>query len=94
MLCDGGIEYRIVVADTILFEALQGARDVGHAQKLDTALSAFPLVCVLGADLPRTAAANFRHLRGLKHRAQNLKQIFAARMLYLKVLDRPDVLHK
>jgi hypothetical protein len=33
-------------------------------------------------------------MQGLEHRAQNLKQIFAARMLYLKVLDRPDVLHK
>jgi hypothetical protein len=39
---------------------------------------------------------------GLQHRAQNLKQIFAARMLdffaarmlYFKVQDRPDVLHK
>jgi hypothetical protein len=30
----------------------------------------------------------------LQHRAQNLKQIFAARMLDFKVLDRPDVLHK
>jgi predicted nucleic acid-binding protein len=65
MLRDGGIEDRIVVADIILFEALQGARDVGHAQKLDAALSAFPLVCVLSADLARAAAANFRHLRGL-----------------------------
>jgi hypothetical protein len=26
--------------------------------------------------------------KGLEHRAQNLKQIFAARMLYFKVLDR------
>jgi hypothetical protein len=40
--------------------------------------------------------AAFCHLKrkGLEHLAQNLKQIFAARMLYLKVLDRPDVLHK
>lgn len=64
-LRDGGIEDRILVADIILFEALQGARDVGHAQKLDTALSAFPSVSVSSADLARAAAANFRHLRGL-----------------------------
>jgi hypothetical protein len=30
----------------------------------------------------------------LELRAQNLKQIFAALKLSLKVLDRPDVLHK
>lgn len=65
MLRHGGIEDRIVVADIVLFEALQGARDVGHAQKLDAALSAFPLVSVLSADLARAAAANFRHLRAL-----------------------------
>jgi predicted nucleic acid-binding protein len=65
MLRFGGIEDRIVVGDIILFEALQGARDAGHAQKLDEALSSFPLIAVLSANLARAAASNFRHLRGM-----------------------------
>jgi hypothetical protein len=48
---------------------------------------------------PHPSAPSPQGLRGeasseLEHRAQNLKQILAARMLYFKVLDRPDVLHK
>jgi predicted nucleic acid-binding protein len=64
-LRSGGIEDRIVTADLVLFEALQGARDGAHAQQLDTALSAFPFVAVLQADLASAAAANYRHLRSI-----------------------------
>jgi predicted nucleic acid-binding protein len=55
----------IVVGDLILFEALQGARDDDHAQKLDEALSQFPSVAIVKTELVRAAAANYRHLRGL-----------------------------
>jgi predicted nucleic acid-binding protein len=61
----GGIEDQILVGDLILFEALQGARDDAHAQKLDAALSCFPFVELIGADLARIAATHYRHLRGL-----------------------------
>ena len=45
-------------------------------------------------DTSGTVDYPFNEQPALEHRAQNLKQIFAARMLYFEVLDRPDVLHK
>jgi predicted nucleic acid-binding protein len=58
----GDIHDRIIVGDLVLFEALQGARDHSHAQKLDAALSSFPLVAILDANIARAAATNFRGL--------------------------------
>jgi predicted nucleic acid-binding protein len=60
-----GLDDRIVVGDLVLFEALQGARDQVHAQKLDAALSCFPIVELIGPVLARAGAANYRQLRGL-----------------------------
>lgn len=60
-----GIEDRVVIGDLVLFEALQGARDDAHARKLDAALSCFPLVDLLGPEMARAAAANYRRLRSI-----------------------------
>jgi predicted nucleic acid-binding protein len=61
----GGLEDQILVGDLVLFEALQGARDQGHAEKLNAALSSFPLVNIIGLANARAAASHYRTLRGL-----------------------------
>jgi predicted nucleic acid-binding protein len=65
VLRHGAIEDRIIVGDLVLFEGLQGARDTVHAQKLDAALSCFPIVSILNSNLARAAAANYRRFGGL-----------------------------
>ncbi len=66
-------------------ETLQAKQQLGAMADALATVHKFPVQSI--SDLPT-------RLDPLEHRAQNLKQIFAARMLYLKVLDRPDVLHK
>jgi len=53
----------ILVGDLILTEVLQGARDDKHAATIETLMSAFPIVPLLGPSLAPRAAANYRLLR-------------------------------
>lgn len=53
----------ILVGDLILTEVLQGARDDKHATTIETLMSAFPIVPLLGPSLAPRAAANYRLLR-------------------------------
>ena len=53
----------ILVGDLILTEVLQGARDDKHAATIETLMSAFPVVPLLGPSLAPRAAANYRLLR-------------------------------
>lgn len=53
----------ILVGDLILTEVLQGARDDQHATMIETLMSAFPIVPLLGPSLAPRAAANYRLLR-------------------------------
>jgi predicted nucleic acid-binding protein len=56
----------IIVGDLILFEVLQGARDDGHAQRIERNLRRFQFTTMLDDDRTASlAAANYRHLRGL-----------------------------
>ncbi len=52
----------IVVGDLILLECLQGARDEGHAARIEAALSAFSMEPMLDAV---AAARHYRTLRAL-----------------------------
>ena len=54
----------LLVGDLILVEVLQGARDDGHAARLERNLRRFPVVSLLADDLAITAARNYRLLRG------------------------------
>lgn len=53
----------ILIGDLILTEVLQGARDDKHAATIETLMSAFPVVPLLGPSLAPRAAANYRLLR-------------------------------
>lgn len=53
----------ILVGDLVLTEVLQGARDDRHAATIETLMSAFPIVPLLGPALAPRAAANYRLLR-------------------------------
>ena len=53
----------ILVADAVLLEILQGARDDRHAQRLEQDLRQFPIVQVLNTRLAIAAARNARLLR-------------------------------
>jgi predicted nucleic acid-binding protein len=56
-------EDHVLVADLVLLELLQGARDDRHAARLASQLDVFETVSVAGPDLAVIAARNFRHLR-------------------------------
>lgn len=53
----------ILVGDLVLLEVLQGARDDGHASRIEAALAAFPSIALLDAPLVSAAAARYRALR-------------------------------
>jgi predicted nucleic acid-binding protein len=55
----------LLVGDLILLEVLQGARDEGHAARIESGLRRFVLVPLLNADLAPRAARNYRKLRDL-----------------------------
>jgi predicted nucleic acid-binding protein len=55
----------LLVGDLILLEVLQGARDEGHAARIESGLRRFVLVSLLNADLAPRAACNYRKLRDL-----------------------------
>lgn len=55
----------ILVGDVVLLEVLQGARDEGHARRLERNLRQFQVVPMLDDQLAVTAARNYRHLRQL-----------------------------
>lgn len=62
----GGIDPNdIVVGDLILLECLQGARDEGHAARIEAALRAFAMEPMLDAGAAVAAARNYRALRAL-----------------------------
>lgn len=61
---DSALDREIVaVADIVLLEVLQGARDDIHARKLQRLLAAFEIVEMLNYKISIQAAANFRLLR-------------------------------
>ena len=53
----------ILIGDIILLEVLQGARDAGHATRVEWNLRRFPIAPMLDADLAVRAAQNYRYLR-------------------------------
>ena len=55
----------LLVGDLILLEVLQGARDEGHAQRIERGLRRFDIVPLLDADLAPQAARNYRRLRDM-----------------------------
>ena len=55
----------ILIADVVLLEMLQGARDDIHAAKIQRLLSRFENVELLNWDIAVKAARNFRLLRNL-----------------------------
>jgi predicted nucleic acid-binding protein len=55
----------IVVGDLVLFEVLQGARDDGHAQRIERNLRRFRFTTMLDDRTASLAAANYRPLRSL-----------------------------
>jgi hypothetical protein len=55
----------LLVGDLILLEILQGARDDGHAARIERALRQYPIVRLLDANLAARAARNYRRLREL-----------------------------
>lgn len=56
---------RIVVADIVLMEVLQGTRDETHFRRSEAFLRRFAIVPVLGERIALQAARNYRTLRGL-----------------------------
>ena len=56
---------RILVADIVLLEVLQGARDELHAARLERDLRIFPMARLLDETIAVQAALNYRTLRGL-----------------------------
>jgi hypothetical protein len=55
----------IGVGDIVLLEVLQGARDDRHATSLASRLAHFRQLQLLGPEIARRAAANYRTLRQL-----------------------------
>jgi len=55
---------QILVGDLILLEVLQGARDEGHAARIERDLREYVVVPMLGLQLAIQAARNYRLLRG------------------------------
>lgn len=52
----------VIVADLVLMEVLQGARDEGHADKLFRRLTAFPMLATVSPAIAVAAARNYRLL--------------------------------
>jgi len=55
---------QILVGDLILLEVLQGARDEGHAARIERDLREYAVVPMLDLQLAIQAARNYRLLRG------------------------------
>ena len=56
---------KILIADLVLLQVLQGARDERHAKTLEARLRTFQIVTTMGETLAVAAARNYRSLRGL-----------------------------
>jgi predicted nucleic acid-binding protein len=56
---------QLLVGDVILLEVLQGARDEGHAARIERELRRYVVVPLLTPDLASSAARNYRRLRAL-----------------------------
>ncbi len=57
--------HRLLLADLVLLEVLQGARDEMHADALSRRLCVFPMVRVLDPETATMAARHFRRLGAL-----------------------------
>jgi predicted nucleic acid-binding protein len=55
----------ILLADMVLFEILQGARDDRHADRLERDLKLFQTARILDENIAHKAAANYRRLRAM-----------------------------
>ena len=55
----------ILIGDIVLLEVLQGVRDARHAALVERELRQFEMTSMLDSELAISAAAHFRHLRGL-----------------------------
>jgi hypothetical protein len=55
---------RLLVGDLILLEVLQGARDEGHAARIERDIRQYAVMAMLSVDLAIQAARNYRLLRG------------------------------
>jgi predicted nucleic acid-binding protein len=63
------------VGDLTLLEILQGARDDGHAARIERELRRFSVVTLLDGDLAACGARNDRALRGLGITIRNTADI-------------------
>ena len=62
---DVGQHTPLLVGDLILLEILRGARDDGHAARLEREMRRMKVVALFGREMPAKAAQNYRGLRAL-----------------------------
>jgi predicted nucleic acid-binding protein len=65
-----------IVGDIILTEVLQGARDEGHAARLEAILRRFPVVAMLGDEIAAKAAQHYRRLRSAGFTMNKIADLF------------------
>lgn len=75
-LVDG--EAEILLVDLVLFEVLRGVPTEAQARKVASALAAFPLVSLAGAEMAILAATHYRKLRQLGFTISKLADSFIA----------------
>ena len=75
-LVDG--EAEILLADLVLFEVLRGVPTDAQARKVASAMAAFPMMSLAGADMANLAATHYRKLRQLGFTISKLADSFIA----------------
>jgi predicted nucleic acid-binding protein len=75
-LVDG--EAEILLADLVLYEVLRGVPTDAQARKVGSALAAFPLMSLSGANMAVLAATHYRKLRQLGFTVSKLADSFIA----------------
>lgn len=75
-LRDPAIADDILIGDIVLTEVLQGARDDGHAGRLEAALRQFPVVAMVGDQMAARAARNYRVLRSAGFTMNKIADLF------------------
>lgn len=81
----------IVTTEPVLMEVLAGARSSGHARRLRTALTAFPLVTVSGLEDYESAATIARACRAAGH---ELRGIVDCLIAAVALRSGAEVLHR
>lgn len=65
-----------IVGDIVLTEVLQGARDEGHAARLEADLRRFPIVAMVGGEMAAKAARQYRRLRSAGFTMNKIADLF------------------